>query len=118
LTRSASPKGKARSAREKKTLAVMVAMYCRAHHGQGKERCEDCDSLVGYAHERIDKCPFIDDKPTCLNCRIHCYVPSRRAQVRTIMRFSGPRMIYRHPVLAIRHVVDGRRSARSSSLGR
>jgi hypothetical protein len=27
------------------------------------------------------------------------------------MRYAGPRMISRHPVLAVRHVIDGRRPA-------
>ena len=32
-----------------------------------------------------------------------------RERVRVVMRTAGPRMIWRHPVLAVRHVLDGRR---------
>jgi hypothetical protein len=28
-----------------------------------------------------------------------------------VMRYTGPRMMWRHPVLAVRHVLDGRRPA-------
>jgi len=31
--------------------------------------------------------------------------------VRTVMRYAGPRMMWRHPFLALAHVVDGRRPA-------
>jgi hypothetical protein len=34
-----------------------------------------------------------------------------RERVRGIMRWTGPRMLWRHPVLAIVHMVDGRRPA-------
>ena len=32
-------------------------------------------------------------------------------RVREMMRYAGPRMLWRHPVLAIRHLLDGRRPA-------
>jgi hypothetical protein len=32
-----------------------------------------------------------------------------RDRVKEVMRFSGPRMLLRHPILAIRHLLDGRR---------
>jgi hypothetical protein len=32
-----------------------------------------------------------------------------RERVREVMRYSGPRMLTRHPVLAVAHLVDGRR---------
>ncbi len=31
-----------------------------------------------------------------------------RERVRVVMRTAGPRMIWKHPILAIRHVIDGR----------
>jgi hypothetical protein len=30
--------------------------------------------------------------------------------VREVMRYSGPRMLKRHPVLALAHLVDGRKT--------
>jgi hypothetical protein len=57
---------------------------------------------------RLNRCPFGQDKPTCATCPIHCYKPKLRERIREVMRFAGPRMLWRHPILAIRHVLDGR----------
>ena len=46
-----------------------------------------------------------------MNCPIHCYAKAEREQMREVMRHSGPRMLLRHPVLAIRHLLDGRKKA-------
>jgi len=32
-----------------------------------------------------------------------------REKARVVMRYSGPRMTYRHPVLALFHFIDGLR---------
>jgi len=34
-----------------------------------------------------------------------------KCRVRVMMRWSGPRMLLRHPVIAILHMIDGRRPA-------
>lgn len=94
--------------REKMTLTAMVRIYCNAHHEAGPN-CKECEELVGYAHVRLDKCPFQEDKPTCSKCTVHCYRPEMRDKVRSVMRFSGPRMIVQHPVMAVRHLMDGTR---------
>jgi hypothetical protein len=94
--------------RECKTVAVMIALYCRKHHG-GNELCSECKKLLEYAEGRLANCPFQDAKTTCTKCPVHCYKPTMREKIRTVMRYSGPRMIYRHPALAIFHLLDGRR---------
>jgi hypothetical protein len=99
-----------RRARELKTLEAMMRMYCRGHHG-GKALCAECDALWDYARRRTERCIFGDAKPTCANCVVHCYRDDMRERVREMMRWSGPRMMLRHPVLAILHVLDGRRPA-------
>ena len=77
-------------------------------------RCAtECAELLVYATRRLDRCVFGDDKPTCAKCTVHCYSADKREEVRAVMRFAGPRMIWRHPVLAVRHVLDGRRPAPS-----
>jgi hypothetical protein len=104
-----------RLARELKTIAVMLRIYCRAHHRAatpaGAALCTECDALLEYARKRLALCPFGTEKPTCVNCPIHCYGRSQREAVRTVMRYAGPRMLWRHPWLAIAHLVDGRRPA-------
>jgi len=101
-----------RRTRELKTIEAMVRMYCRGHHGEsGSPLCEECSALFDYALRRLDRCVFGDAKPTCANCVVHCYSADMRERVRTVMRWAGPRMIFRHPVLALFHKLDGRRPA-------
>ncbi len=90
-------------------MDLMVRMYCGARHGGGDVPCEECRGLIEYASSRVERCPFLDDKPTCAMCTVHCFEKRRRSQMREVMRHSGPRMIFRHPILAVRHTIDGRR---------
>jgi len=92
--------------RERKTIQAMIGIYCRSKHVVGQGLCAECNDLLCYAFARLDKCPFQADKPTCAKCSIHCYKPDMRARVRQVMRFSGPRMIIHHPVLAFQHMLD------------
>jgi hypothetical protein len=101
-----------RRVRELKTIEAMVRMYCNGHkHARagGAKLCEECGALFDYATRRLERCVFGDAKPTCANCLVHCYTAEMRERVRVIMRWAGPRMLLRHPVLAIRHQLDGRR---------
>jgi hypothetical protein len=101
-----------RLARELATLRAMVAIYCHDHHATARDAlCRDCAELMAYATRRLDRCVFGDDKPTCANCKVHCYTAAMREQVRMVMRYAGPRMLRRHPLLSIAHLVDGRREA-------
>ncbi|MCU0847489.1 MAG: nitrous oxide-stimulated promoter family protein [Spirochaetes bacterium] len=93
---------------EKKTVTLMIGIYCRANHGSAS-MCSGCAGLERYAHSRLDECPWGDGKPQCSECGVHCYDPSMRKMITVVMRYSGPRMICRHPVRAIRHMLGGRR---------
>lgn len=98
--------------REKRMISQMIALYCcKKHHTRG-DLCPQCAALDAYAKMRADKCPFMETKTFCSNCRIHCYKPDMRAKIREVMRFAGPRMILHHPVAAIRHVVETRKEQR------
>jgi hypothetical protein len=111
MTRTQATIGRRRIRREKKTISIMIEMYCRDHHDTVRQDlCGECGALHAYAMQRIDKCPFCLAKPTCANCPIHCYKPDRREDVRQVMRYSGPRMLKRHPVLAVLHTIDGFRT--------
>jgi hypothetical protein len=99
----------ARMARERQTIKIMIRMYCKDKHGTEVGLCEKCGELQDYAMKRLDKCKFQADKPTCANCPVHCYKPSMRETVKDVMRYSGPRMLLRHPIRAIRHLIDGRK---------
>ena len=94
--------------REKETVSLMIAIYCRKKHGC-KTLCADCASLDVYARQRSDKCPFMETKTFCSNCKVHCYRKDMREKIREVMRFSGPRMIFHHPIMAIRHVIESKK---------
>ncbi len=95
--------------RESGTVSAMIDMYCRGNHA-GKGLCAECEELINYSRERLSRCPYGEGKTTCARCPVHCYKPDMREKIRTVMRYSGPRMIYRHPIMAIRHFIDGRRN--------
>ncbi len=94
--------------REKKVISLMIAMYCRKHH-HAKGECTYCDALKDFAFMRIDKCRFKADKPNCNDCKVHCFGKEKREQVREVMRYAGPRMMFRHPVIAMRHILRKKR---------
>lgn len=94
--------------REKAMVSQMIALYCKKNH-KTNGLCPDCAALDSYARERSDKCPFMETKTFCSNCRVHCYKPQMREKIRAVMRFSGPRMIFHHPVAAVRHVIETKR---------
>jgi len=112
--------------REEKTIAAMMALYCRDHHEAGASAdssshppreaagdrglCPECVEILDYARLRLEQCRYGAGKPTCVNCATHCYGPAMRERVRVVMRYSGPRMLRRHPVLAVAHLVDGRKT--------
>lgn len=93
--------------REQKTVAAMIRLYCQYHHNTTEKLCPDCQHLLDYALLRLERCPFQEGKTTCARCLVHCYKTEERALIRAVMRFSGPRMIHRHPWLALRHIFDG-----------
>jgi Nitrous oxide-stimulated promoter len=103
-----------RSAREERTITIMVSMYCRDRHADGCGRdadglCTGCAELLEYARRRLAACRYGAGKPTCADCPTHCYASARRQQVRAVMRHAGPRMIREHPLLAVAHLAAGRR---------
>ncbi len=95
--------------RETKTISTMVSLYCKNHHDEsGGGICDECNHIQHYAVIRLQKCPFIENKPTCAQCLVHCYNKDMQNKVKQIMRYSGPRLLLSHPILAIRHLIDGR----------
>ena len=94
--------------RELKTIEVMINMYCAAHHG-GAPRCAECAGLFDYAQRRLQRCVFGDAKPNCAKCVVHCYTLDMREKIRVVMRWAGPRMLLRHPILGIRHLLADRK---------
>ncbi len=95
-----------RIAREKKTVKIMIGIYCTAHHGNASGICGECAGLYDYAVRRTDKCPFKERKPVCGRCQVHCHKPEMREKMRAVMRYSGPKILLSHPVLGVMHIID------------
>jgi hypothetical protein len=92
--------------REKETIHKMIALYCRKKHQLNEGLCEDCQHMMNYADQRLSHCPFGESKPVCSKCKVHCYQPNYREQIKSVMRFSGPRMLLYHPGFLISHYLD------------
>jgi len=87
---------------EKATVEKMIRLYCRLNHKQ-HDICAHCAQLVKYTHGKLDLCVFGEQKPACKKCNIHCYSSENREKVKEIMRFSGPRMLFYHPLDFLKH---------------
>lgn len=93
--------------KEIEVVTLMIQKYCRKKHKTKKgELCEECSKLLDYVKFRRSKCPFGDNKPFCQNCKIHCYNKENREKIREVMRFSGPRIIFSHPVVCFKHLKE------------
>ncbi len=95
--------------RELRTVEAMIGVYCRGQHGTNGELCTECAALRSYARQRLQRCPFQEGKTTCAKCPVHCYKPDMREEIRAVMRYAGPRMLYRHPIMTLQHLIDGLR---------
>ncbi len=100
--------------KEKKLIPIMITMYCKGNHKIERKKqcighsdtCTECKELIEYALFRLEKCPFKENKKFCSFCKVHCYKPEMRKKIKSVMKYSGPRMIFSHPIFAISHVTQ------------
>lgn len=97
--------------KDKEVIAVMIEMYCHRYHRDVTPRdsdslCPECRQLLDYALARLDRCPHGEGHRGCKHCRVHCYSPRNRELIRRVMRYSGPRIMLRHPIVALRHLFN------------
>lgn len=105
----------AKREKEKQIVDTMIQIYCKHHHsGRGADGlCEECRALSEYARLCSEKCPFMEEKTFCNNCKVHCYTPKMRERIKKVMRYSGPRMLWSHPVMVMYHVICTMKEKRS-----
>ncbi|MCI9003141.1 MAG: nitrous oxide-stimulated promoter family protein [Oscillibacter sp.] len=96
----------AKREREKAVVSQMIALYCRKQHRTKGGLCPKCAELASYARRRVDSCPFMESKTFCSNCHTQCYRVDMRERIRTVMRFSGPRMLLYYPVMTLHHMAS------------
>ncbi len=94
--------------KEQEVVELMIRLYCRGNHrSSGKNPlCPECQELLEYAKARSERCPFMENKTFCSNCKVHCYKPEMREKIRVVMRYSGPRMLLYRPGLALWHLIS------------
>jgi hypothetical protein len=121
-------------AKDTRTLADLIYIYCSGHHRDtprarattdaarlgvyGRKPpvlCAECEAHLAYGEKRRAFCPK-DPKPFCANCDVHCYRPQEREWERRMMRYAGPRSVFRgHAIEGIRHVIETRRHKRAAT---
>jgi len=84
--------------KEIQIVSLMIHLYC-LHHDDIDEK-----ELKDYATLRIQKCPMMETKTFCSRCPIHCYQKQMQEKIKKVMRYSGPRMLFYHPILLIKHM--------------
>ena len=89
---------------DKHTVRQIVEIYCHGNHHTREGLCEECRTLLEYSHFRLDHCKFGENKTTCKVCPVHCYKPEMRERMRRVMIYAGPRMLWHHPLAALRHL--------------
>ncbi|WP_041668602.1 nitrous oxide-stimulated promoter family protein [Acetobacterium woodii] len=87
---------------EKAILEFMIKKYCKKKH-HTNDLCDACNELLRYALKRLEHCQYGENKGACNKCHRHCYNQQKRQQIKMVMRFSGPRMIFYKPKSVIKH---------------
>jgi hypothetical protein len=93
-------------AKEKKIVKLMIQIYSEGHDKKPLNENQKMQELLDYAYFRLDKCPFKDNKKFCSKCKVHCYKPEMRQQIKNVMRYAGPRMLFKHPILLFKHMLQ------------
>jgi hypothetical protein len=93
--------------KEKEIISLMISIYCRGKNHDSNGLCESCKALDEYSLKRIDLCPHTETKTFCSACKTHCFSPAERDRIREVMRYSGPRMLFYHPIMLIKHFIQG-----------
>lgn len=117
-----------RVAKDTRTVADFIGIYCRGNHGDrdrtpvesdastlgvyGLKRpvvCAECADHLRYAEKRRAYCPK-DPKPFCAHCDTHCYSAAESEWQRQMMRYSGPRSaLHGYAIEGIKHALEARR---------
>lgn len=93
------------SRREKEYAIVkeMIDIYFDKHKASAYKK----EELLGYVKKRLNACPFKDEKSFCSSCKIHCYKQDKRDEIKKVMTYVGPRLIYLRPKLFFCHLLEG-----------
>ncbi len=88
------------------TVETMIKIYCQGNHGTLGDVCDECLELTEYASSKLKNCKFGEKKPVCGKCTVHCYKPEMREKIKRVMRYAGPRMVYKHPIMMFKYIIN------------
>jgi hypothetical protein len=111
-----------------RVVAGLAQIYCEGHHAAAERvrlesdaatlgvygrriprLCPECAEHVRYAEARRAYCPK-DPKPFCAHCDTHCYKPAEAEWQRQMMRWAGPRSLFRgYAIPGIKHALEARK---------
>ena len=98
----------ARIRRDLRTLQAMGSIYCKAHHADAPKdaagMCEQCAETIRFTHERAAACPY-DHEGNCKDCAIKCNRGDQQRRIQSIMKYSAPRMLVRHPLMTLEYAL-------------
>lgn len=92
--------------KQKKTIELMVKLYCKKNHGTENDVCAECREILDYAMVRVSNCRYGENKPNCGDCKTCCYKKDMKNKMINIMKYSGPRLLIHNPKVAIEHIID------------
>lgn len=96
--------------KEKEVVDLMIDIYYKKKIKKDISKRVEKEDLKKYCAYRLSLCPFKDKKPFCSNCKIHCYDKVHKELIKEVMRYSGPRMLLYHPIIAIKHVIESKKN--------
>lgn len=91
--------------KEKTIVSNMIYLYCKDKHSIIKDLCEDCEGLKNYSISKLNNCRYSNKKPVCKKCNTHCYNPTMKEKIKNVMRYSGPRMLFLHPLNTVYYLL-------------
>jgi len=54
----------------------------------------------------MKKCKFKIHGFVCSECEVHCFEKEKRVLTKEIMRYSYSKMIFKHPFISIRYLIN------------
>ena len=87
-------------------IITMIEIYYKNKKHKNLHTITEIEELKHYCKSRVANCPVILEKTFCSSCKIHCYDPNHRALIKKVMKYSGPRMLFYHPILLVKHLVS------------
>ena len=89
---------------EKKHIKKSFLIYCHKNHGTENDTlCPKCTALLASVMVKMNRCQYGVTKPICDRCEKSCLGAVQTKEFLKIMKSSGKFMLFRHPIMAIKH---------------